>query len=353
MLLHNNNGVVKTGKAPAMPKKLLKGRPDYFILKNEGLNREKPLYLLLNLETGCSYRCPKCALSGERKKDRNTALSLEQRNSIISTAKEIGVKSLVIAGLGEPTEHFPMVRNIIESAHQQALTTILFSTLNGLTVQTAEFLRDHDVSVILSLDSLDTKNYRKLTGNGDLEKVLGNVDLLRQIYRGSVSMLEDKTLVRLGINTTIVEWNKEELDAISKFAGEDMQFIVNPPMKRGRFLREALWKNLIGDSYEELSRLAKERSETGGNSTISDGVCGYFGRGINADTDGELMSCVYAGESVDVIQRNALEMSGNQLLDFYREIRSKYHAFTEKLGYVPPCPVRHPAFSDYLKSLRK
>lgn len=353
MLTYNNIKGVETSEVPALPRKLLKGRPDYFMLKGDGLNREQPLYLLLNLETGCSYRCPKCALSGEREKDRSMALSLEQRSSIISTAKEIGVKSLVIAGLGEPTENFPMVRDIIESAHQQALTTILFSTLNGLTVEMAEFFRDHDVSAILSLDSLDPKNYRKLTGNGNLEKVLGKVDLLRQVYRGATAELQDHSIVRLGINTTIVEGNKSELSTIREFAGDDMQFIVNPPMKRGRFVREVLWRSLIGDSYEDLSRLAKERSETGGNSTITEGLCGYFGRGINVDTDGELMSCVYAGESVDIIQQNAVEMSGDQLLDFHREIRLKYQAFIAKLGYVPPCPVRHPAFGDYLATLRK
>ncbi len=354
MQSYNNSACLESREISTATKKILKGRPDYYSLTEpEQSGDNDPRYLLFNLETGCSYRCPKCALNGERDKSRGPALSADQRGLIIDRAVEMGIKSLVIAGLGEPTENFSKIREVVETAYERELTSIIFSTLNAVTSEMARFFRDRDVSLIVSLDSLNPKTYRKLTGNGDLEKILRNLTMVRQVYEDSSFPLQDNKIVRLGINTTIVNDNKEELDSIREFAADDMQFIANSPMKRGRFIKDVLWRNLIGDSYDELAGLAKEKSETGGNSTYCDGVCGYFGRGISVDTDGELMSCVYAGESVDIIQQNVLDMPADQLQTFYLEMRKKYQEFIDKLGYTPPCPVRHPEFSSFLETLRK
>ena len=324
--------------------KIMKGRPLYFSTIDGNRETETPLYLMMNVETSCSYRCPKCALNSERKTTRGTPLTIMERKLIIEKAKETGIRSFVIAGLGEPTEHFEQIRPLIETACNEGMTTILFSTLNGLSAEQTAFMRDHDVSVIVSLDSLNPETYRKLTGNGNIQKIMGNISMIRTAYDGTINKINGDSIVRLGIDMTIVIDNEHEIDAMRSFAGDDMQLIVNPPMKRGRFNHEILWEKLVGDNYERFANLAKEKSETGGSSTISEGVCGYFSRGISVDTDGQLMTCAYAGESVDAIRKNIRSMIDNpeDQKNHLAEIRNSFDKFTKQLGYLPACPVRNP-----------
>jgi len=58
----------------------------------------------------------------------------------------------------------------------------MFTTALGINKEQAEFYRDHDVTIFVSLDSLDPDTYKRLTGTGDLAKTLENIQLLRDIY---------------------------------------------------------------------------------------------------------------------------------------------------------------------------
>ena len=53
--------------------KTMRAMPDYY--QQSGVDDEQPLYLMLNLETTCSMRCPKCALPGRQRKDMGQAVS--------------------------------------------------------------------------------------------------------------------------------------------------------------------------------------------------------------------------------------------------------------------------------------
>lgn len=54
-------------------KKILKGLPGYFSLIGQPLEADRPSYLMMNLETVCSYCCLKCCLPGRGKTDGKTA----------------------------------------------------------------------------------------------------------------------------------------------------------------------------------------------------------------------------------------------------------------------------------------
>ena len=212
--------------------KILKGSPEFFESKEKDEKEDKnPIYLMMNLETKCSYRCPKCALPGYRR-NMKEPLSLEQRKKLIIKAREIGIKELVIVGAGEPTEHFDeTIKPVIEAAHHEGIGTIMFTTTSHLTREQAEFYRDHDVSIFVSLDSIDSVTYKELTGTGNLEQVLENIQMLKKVFGETNEQVNGKKVVRLGINVTVVVQNKEQLDAIKKIAGDEMQFIVNFPIK--------------------------------------------------------------------------------------------------------------------------
>ena len=343
---------IETEKSPAP--KILKGAPEFFESREGAEQEDKgPLYIMMNLETKCSYRCPKCALPGYRR-DMNEPMSLEQRKKLLTKAGELGIKELVIVGAGEPTEHFDdMMKPVIESAHQEGLGTIMFTTTSHLTREQAEFYKDHDVSIFVSLDAIDPETYQFLTGTGNLEQVLNNIEMLKEVYGQADEEINGKKVVRLGINVTAVKQNADQLDQLREVAGNDMQFIVNFPIRRGKFKSNKVWQELVGDQYDELQRLAQEKSETGGHSSIDEGVCSYFNRGISVDVDGQLLSCGYASETAHSLGTVDDSSTLTELEEHYRDIRARYKKFTEDAGKTPSCPLRDEDYQGFLDELEK
>lgn len=339
--------------------KVLKGMPEFLEMEagRQKLEASKhPLYLMMNLETTCSYCCLKCAQRQLDGRQIGRPLSLVERKDILEKVAVIGVKELVIVGSGEPSEanNFHLIiRPLIKTACDLGLGTVLFSTGLGLDKKQAEFYRDHDVTIVISLDSLNPATYRDLTGTGNLVKILENIQSLRDVYKETARILPDgRSLVRLAINTTIQKNNFTELDNIKKFSGDDMQFIANEPMPQGRLRAYKNWEKLVGNQLEMFKRLAEEKSDTGRHSSVADGVCGYFHLGISVDTDGELLSCAYAAESASCLSNVRAGITPESLLAHYRKIRKKYSAWREKIGRLPSCPVRDQDYENFIHSLK-
>jgi MoaA/NifB/PqqE/SkfB family radical SAM enzyme len=307
---------------------------------------------MMNLETLCSYNCPKCALTN-RRENVGPPLSLEERRKVIKEAVKAGVRAFTVIGNGEPTEHFDLMKGVIEAVNNEGLVTILFTNLSHLDRQQAEFYRDHNVSIFVSLDAAERKKYRMLTGVGDLNNVLQKIELLRSVYRGTEEMKGDCRVVRIGMNVTLINDNIDELQKLRELAGDDMQFVVNAPMKRGTFSNQKVWDSLVGNNIVELERIAEEFSDTGGHSSIIDGVCGYFRRGISVDTDGKLMTCGYASETAEVLGDVRDLIKENKLLSYYREMRKKFQTFMELTGEGPSCPLRSEQYDEFVRIMGK
>lgn len=347
---------------PASTGKLLVGLPEYHHL--HGSDGDRPLYLMLNLPTTCKFRCLKCALSCTQIK-HGPLLTSEEQSAIIRAGAAAGLRTLVIIGNGEPTENVETIRGVIDVAHEQKMGTIMFSTLNDLDRQQANYFAAHDVSVIVSLDSLDQKMYRRLTGTGDLVRTLEHAQLLRSVYAAHDSnqkTLGGKKLVRLGVNTTVSTQNVAELSTIRSFCGDDVAYYANPPMRRGRLTGETQWTRLVpigskgstrvDTEYETLKAEAERFSDTGGHSSIIGGVCGYFALGVSIDVDGEVLTCGYAGETAGRIG-NACGATPEQLLGWNKLVRDGFARFSKEIGRLPSCPIRDPAFPKFVNEFNK
>lgn len=340
--------------------KILKGMPEFIEMREGKQSPEtdkRPLYLMMNLETSCPLQCKKCALPG-RNRNMNQPLSLDERKNVLDIAASINIKELVIIGAGEPSASYNftnLVRPVVENAFQKGFATIVFTTGLGINEEQAVFYRDHDVTVFVSLDSLNPKTYGKLTGTGNLAKTLENIRILRAAYKDTSEMLLDgRKLVRLAINVTIQKDNVDELDKIKEFAGSDMQFIANVPMPEGKLRIYRNWVELVGDgNLEAFKRLAAEKSETGSHSSVAEGTCSYFNRGISIDSDGQLLACGYASESAHYLGNVRGGVTSQSLLDHYQAMRKKYAAWSEQIGRKPSCPLRDDDYENYIRSLKR
>ncbi|MHB8830752.1 MAG: radical SAM protein [Patescibacteria group bacterium] len=333
--------------------KILRAMPDYFHLT--GVDAEQPLYLMLNLETTCSMRCPKCALPGRQRRDMGQPVSHLERERIMRLASQAGFKTIAVIGAGEPTENFHLIGPMVQFASKLGLETILFSTVSGLDKKQADFFFQNKVQIIVSLDSLDKGNYRRLTGNGDLGRVLENIALLRSTYaQEDASSLSGKRVVRLGINMTVVRQNLGELDVLKQFAASDMLFIANAPIRLGKFASQRSWSRYAGNDaeYGELVRRAEEASETKGPSSNFRGTCGYFSRGVAIDVDGAVLSCGYASETAGCLGHAKDLVNPKDLLELNRCVQSRFQAFSRQVNRIPSCPLRDPEVEAYIKCMR-
>lgn len=330
--------------------KILKGSPAYFKIIGQW-TEETPTYCMMNLETGCCYNCPKCALDDKGcERVTDPALSLNERKRIITLTHQAGAKCLVVIGMGEPTDtqNFKIVRPVIEHANSLGMVTILFTTLYGLTEQQTEFYKKYNVSLYISLDSLSPETYRFLTGNGKLDRIWQNISKLRTLFLPEV--IGGQTIVRLGINTTVVRQNVDELEQIQRFAGSDIHFVANAPMHRGRLTHNSNWQELIGNDYNLLADRAHAASETGSHSSAEGGVCSYFLRGIAVDVDGQMLTCGYAAETAVHLPHCSKIQSANDMLAHYRHIQSTYRQFAKSVGRVPSCPLRDEHYPQFAAS---
>lgn len=335
--------------------KVLKGMPESLQIDGVDLDRELPRYIMMNMETTCPLRCLKCAQPGRNRK-MGQPLSLANRKRILDLGILTGVKELVILGAGEPLllKNYEMiVRPIIHYANEQGLGTVLFTTTLGLNRQIAEFLRDENVTVFVSFDSLDAMIYKKLTGGGSLATTLKNIQLLREVFLNTQQVLSDgRVLTRLAMNTTIQKDNVHELEEIKAFAGHDMQFICNVPMPEGKLRTYKNWEQLVGSDLPLFTRLAHEKSETGSHSSVSDeGVCSYFFLGLAVDSDGEFLTCAYASDSALHLGNARDVVTPEDFLSRYTMSRQKYTEWCSKIGRKPSCPLRDQAYENFIHSL--
>lgn len=346
---------IKTGKRI---RKILRGMPAYYQIVDGRKNAyfdKYPQYIMMNLETSCPFNCLKCAQPGRNRK-MGAPLSLEERKEILNVAVDCGVHELVIIGAGEPTVALnfqKIMKPLIQLAFADGLGTILFTTGFGINEEQAKFYKDHNVTIFISLDSLRRHTYHKLTGGGNLDMILKNIQTLRCVYEDTVTFLPSgEKIVRLAINTTIHADNVAELDKLEKFAGSDMQYISNVPMPEGKLRIYQSWSKILGKyTIDDFQKLAKGKSETGSHSSVADGVCSYFMRGISIDADGQLLTCGYASDSAFHLDNIKGKLSKNVLLKHYVNIRQGYSKWCKKIGYKPSCPLRDENYEDYLESL--
>jgi len=329
--------------------KMFKGSPKYFELTAGEISNE--IYHSMNFPTRCGFKCIKCALPGSCGRAVGNLLTTDQNIEILNKVKKIGKRALVIMGLGEPTAGFSLVKPVIKAANDREFITIMFTTLYDLDISQAEFYQDNNVTLFISLDSLDKNMYRSLTGGGDLKHVRRNIDVIRSVYRNTPEKIGDQKIVRMGFNVTLCRQNKDEINLIRDFTTEDEIFVVNPPMKLGRLENLAAWKMLVGDDegYEELKNLARLHSDTGGQSSLTKKrICGYCDLGTANDIDGQILfPCSYARKS-GLWLPNIMDLTSTQFLKLSQKLKVLMHQLIQTFGITSSCPVRDEAFFQTL-----
>lgn len=341
--------------------KTLRGTPKH--LSRTG-QLEGFTYLMLSLPFRCNYRCLKCfspryddqaAIAGQ-------PITLDEILSVIKEAKILGGKEVVFAGDGEPVLD-PNFRSIVLRVEELGMISILYTNGSTLEPGIASFCRQHDVCLVVALDSLKPEVYSLLTGREPtmlgrvlrpdnlrrlyLGRVLRNLNNLRRLYADTAEEKDGLRVLRLALNMTVCSRNKGEIEEIKAFAGDDMHFLCNPLLVRGRAADN---KAALVDSEEELAeyqQLAQRHSETGGPLTLDrTGLCGYSTNGIGIGPFGHYMTCAYTTQTNGLLG-TVRDRSLAEAYEFKNQAERKHY---QKYGPAP-CLVRMETFGKFVQTL--
>ena len=142
------------------------------ILK-DSFGRKFP-YIRLSISDVCNFKCGYCLPDGYKidKSDNRSFLNIEEIGSLAKALSELGVSKIRLTG-GEPTvrkDFFEIVKIIKKNS--EIKKTVM--TTNGYRLdKIADNIKNSGLDGInISIDSLNAKTFKKITGHDRLEEIL-------------------------------------------------------------------------------------------------------------------------------------------------------------------------------------
>jgi cyclic pyranopterin phosphate synthase len=265
-------------------------------------------YLRISVTDLCNLRCRYCMPeNGVAKKDHAEILSVEEIETIVRAAAELGITKVRITG-GEP-----LVRNGILSICRKigaigGLQEICLTTNGVLLADMAGELKKAGVTrVNISLDTLDSEQYRQITRGGELSAVFRGIDAAR---KAGLKPLKINTVLIGGFNDKeigdFVELTRdEEIDVrfielmpIGESAGWDAECFI--PASRV-LEQEPRLEPVSGAeaAVETLYRIPGYMGRVGLINPLSHPFCLQCNR-IRVTADGKLKTCLHSSEEIEL-----------------------------------------------------
>tara|TARA_B100001079_G_scaffold268531_1_gene279087 strand:- start:510 stop:1517 length:1008 start_codon:yes stop_codon:yes gene_type:complete len=268
-------------------------------------------YIRLSVTDRCDFRCVYCMTEDMTFLPRNQILSLEELHQVAKAFTELGVKKIRLTG-GEP-----MVRRdvmcLVERIGQLPGLEELLLTTNGAQLQKfAAPLKAAGVNRInISIDSLDTDRFKRISRVGKLKNVLVGIEAARAAEFN-----------RIRLNSVIMRgYNEDEILPLADFAidrGIDIAFIEEMPLgeasdhKREETTCSNDWvRSVIEEKYDLLDSAEKTagpsrytkvvgmQSRIGFISPVSHNFCEDCNR-VRITAEGRLLLCLGNEHSVDL-----------------------------------------------------
>lgn len=180
-------------------------------------------YIRLSVTDRCDFRCVYCMTEEMQFVPRRQVLTLEELYTVARAFTELGVSRIRLTG-GEPMVRSNVMHLIERLGELPGLDELLLTTNGNQLDKYSGPLKSAGVNRInISLDSLDTEKFRRISRTGKLERVLAGID-------AAIAAGFD----RLRINSVIMRgYNDDEVLPLVEYAldrGLDIAFIEEMPL---------------------------------------------------------------------------------------------------------------------------
>jgi cyclic pyranopterin phosphate synthase len=236
---------------------------------------------------------------------KSMILSFEEIERFVRIAAGMGIRKIRLTG-GEPLLRKGLEDLVARVAAVPGIEDLAMTTNGFLFAEKGRALREAGLKrVSFSMDSLDAKNFKKMTGRDGLAEVLAAIKLAGELGFAPIK-----------VNAVVIrDINDHELEALVEFAREqdlNLRFIEFMPLDSAR----AWLKEMVVPGHEILQRLRSrfdlrplptaDPSETAKRWSFSDGrgslgiiapvsepFCGHCNR-LRLTVDGKIRTCLFS-----------------------------------------------------------
>jgi cyclic pyranopterin phosphate synthase len=296
--------------------------------------------LRISLTDRCNFRCFYCLPNGEPPMARKaTILTFEEVSYLSEIFVSLGIEKIRLTG-GEPMLRRNIETLVTKIAKLKPQLKDLALTTNGFDIpRKAEALKKAGLDrITISLDSLDTNRFRKITGSDSLAEVFDAIEAARNNGFDPVK-----------INAVVVRGvNDDELVDFARFARNmavEMRFIEYMPLDSGHdWSREKVVPGR--EIFETINRVyplrlkeANRGSETAWKYAFADGAqggigiiapvtemfCGQCSR-IRLTADGQIRTCLFSTVEHDLRDYMRSGATRSELIEYIQTVTLKKEA---------------------------
>ncbi|MDP2152921.1 MAG: GTP 3',8-cyclase MoaA [Methylotenera sp.] len=189
-------------------------------------------YIRLSITDRCDFRCTYCMAEEMTFLPRDEVLSLEECARLVKVFVNLGVTKVRITG-GEPLVRKNALWLFEEVGKLETLKELVLTTNGSQLEKQANNLKQAGVKRInISLDSLNSDRFKKITRTGELYKVLRGIQTAKQAGFDNIKL---NTVLMRGIND-------DEVQTLVDYAINqeiDISFIEEMPLGEVNHARDA------------------------------------------------------------------------------------------------------------------
>lgn len=216
-------------------------------------------YLRISLTENCNLKCIYCMPENNISFEKKEILSFEQIINIARAAKDIGIKKIRLTG-GEPLLRKDIV-SIISEIKKSGIEEVYITTNGIYLFDMVEKLKNAGLSgVNISLDTLDSDEFKKITRGGNILDVLKGIE---KAYNLNLKIKINSVVIK-GINEDAIK----NLSEITLNKNIDVRFIELMPVGEG--------KKFTGIKNEDIYTRLKKLFQFDEKYFETKGVTNYF-----------------------------------------------------------------------------
>jgi sulfatase maturation enzyme AslB (radical SAM superfamily) len=304
-------------------------------------------YLMLNTPPLCNYECKKCFTEVTERAPKNT-LSLDEMLKTIHWGKEKWVKVICILWEWEPLvyQHF---KTAVKYVNKNWMIPVFVSNWYLLDKETVDFLYENNAVVVVSLDTLDEKEYEEYCWwTSDLKTVLNNLNYAKKKFSNKIIEKNWYEVFSLAIHMTVTAKNFKYMKQIEDFCWEEMYFdcqwiadVWEAKKNEDYVWDEKLYHEYMKNSEEAYKPMVITKTEKW------DDVCCLFYYWMAIWYDWEVMFDTHAPWTRffwNIRDWNIEELKDKvrwEIKEYFAKYRTMY------------CPVRDSSFEKFVEHLSK
>jgi cyclic pyranopterin phosphate synthase len=288
-------------------------------------------YLRLSITDVCNFSCQYCLPDGYQCETPRNFMSSEELHLVVQAFAKMGTKKVRITG-GEPSLRNDLTAIIKQTASVPGIEQVAITT-NGFKLE-KDLRRWADAglsSLNVSIDSLDPRQFKQITGDGRLQNILRGLELALELglqVKVNAVLLKEFSDAQLSLFFDFVKSNNITLRFIELMQTGDNEAFFNAQHLSG----ESIETKLLGQGWS-----LKQKAEWAGPAKVyqhSDylgrvGLIMPYSKDFCADCNrlrisalGKLHLCLFAEKGIDLRDIITKSVTQNDPRELISEIQN-------------------------------